>query len=581
MARRPTAIRLNCLTPHANRRFRQNLRSVASVLPHHAAMKAAAVSVARTAVPSLFVSDRFAMPRVAATVAVIATVIALAFGLRAADLSTYGFSEDEINKVRAIETYRAGHLSANGEHPMLMKLAMLASVEASRTWNRVAPAEAAIAIETAVRLPNAVVGAAIAAALFAVCNVLFGPAIATMAALLWAFDVNAIAINRIGKEDTFALFFFLVAVWCYEVAKQQGGANLVVAQRWYTAAGAAFGLMLASKYFPQYLGVYALFNVLTNRTPGENRPLKLRYYGAMVAAFVVANVAILAPATWQYGIAYLCDGTLVHHGYPFAGRLYPNTKWLWQHGVPVTFYLRMLATKVPLVVLGAVVPGAIELLRRRRERGFALVAMWFGLFFVGYSLSAVKFIRYALPLFAAIDIVAAIGVVAGIRWLLRKSWLLPITRVTFAGLALTVCVSGAFLAARSAAPFPSLFRNGIGEVLAPAGATFPEETYDFGVREAVAAIAPIAQPGAAIISDAPNVVSYYVGLSGRPDLRVRSLSTDGLPRDGRPSFVIVQPEHLTFENQELVAKLAQTRSPWRVFRAADAIAARVYVLPRS
>jgi hypothetical protein len=521
------------------------------------------------------------MPRVAATVAVIATVIALALGLRAANLSTYGFSEDEINKVHAIDDYRAGRLWANGEHPMLMKLAMLASVETSRAWNRIAPEESAIAIETAIRLPNAFVGAAIAAALFGVCNVLFGSAIATMAALFWAFDVNAIAINRIGKEDTFALFFFLVAVWCYEVAKQRGAANLIVAQRWYTLSGAAFGLMLASKYFPQYLGVYALFNVLTDRAPGENRPLKLRYYGAMVAAFVVANVAILDPATWRYGLAYINGGTLLHHGYPFAGRLYSNTSALARDGVPTTFYLRLLATKVPLVVIGALVPGTIELLRRRRERGSLLLAVWFGLFLVGLSVPAVKFMRYALPLFAAIDVVAAIGVVAGIQWVLRKSWLLPITRVTFAGLALTVCISGTFLAARIAEPFPSLFRNGIGEALAPAGTTFPEETYDFGVREAVAAIAPIAQPGAAIVSDAPGVVSYYVGLSGRTDLRVRSLSADGLPHDGQPSFVIVQPEHLTFENQKVVEHLTQAASPWRVLRAADAIAARVYVLPRS
>jgi 4-amino-4-deoxy-L-arabinose transferase-like glycosyltransferase len=526
-------------------------------------------------------SDRFAVSRVAATAAVIAAVMALAFGLRAAALSTYGFSEDEINKVRAIEAYRAGHLSANGEHPMLMKLAMLASVDASRVWNRIVPQESTIAIETAIRLPNAVVGAATAAALFAVCDVLFGPAVAIMAALLWALDVNAIAINRIGKEDTFALFFFLAAVWCYERAKQQGTTDLVVAQRWYTAGGAAFGLMLASKYFPHYLGVYALFNVLTDRDPGENRPDKVGYYGAMVVAFLIANVAILAPATWQYAIAYLRDGTLVHHGYPFAGRLYPNTKWLWQHGVPVTFYLRMLATKVPLVVLGAVVPGAIELLRRRRERGFALVAMWFGLFFVGYSISAVKFIRYALPLFAAVDIVAAIGIVAGIRWLLRKRWLLPITRISVAAAAATVCISGTFLAEQGAAPFHSLFRNAVGEALAPAGATFPEESYDYGVREAVAEIAKTALPGAAIVSDAPGVVAYYLPLTGRSDLRVRSLSAEGLPRDGTPSFVIVQPEHLTFENQRLVAQLRRYQSPWREFAAADVIAARVYFLPRS
>jgi hypothetical protein len=84
-----------------------------------------------------------------------------------------------------------------------------------------------------------------------------------------------------------------------------------------------------------------------------------------------------------------------------------------------------------------------------------------------------------------------------------------------------------------------------------------------------------------IVSDAPGVVAYYLAHTGRTDLRVRSLSAEGLPRDGRPSFVIVQPEHLTFENQRLIARLTRVESPWREFRAADAVAARVYFLPRS
>lgn len=104
------------------------------------------------------ISDRFTVSRVAATAALIVAVTALGSGLRAAALSTYGFSKHEINKVRAIEDYRAGHLSANAEHPMLMKLAMLASVETTRVWNHVATEESAI--ESAVALPNAFAGAA-------------------------------------------------------------------------------------------------------------------------------------------------------------------------------------------------------------------------------------------------------------------------------------------------------------------------------------------------------------------------------------------------------------------------------------
>src|SRR5215831_15244246 len=214
-----------------------------------------------------------AMPRVAA---IAATVLVIAMGLsltfRTSALSTYGLSEDEINKVDAIERYRAGDFTANGEHPMLMKLAMWASVDLAGVWNDHVPIEDRIALETAIRLPNALAGAATTAALFGVAGLLFGPAVGAVASCIWAFDVNAIAINRIGKEDSFLLLFFLLAVFCYERAKRAGAVDLQRAQRWYTASGAAFGLMLASKYMPHYLGIFALFNVLTDAEPGANKP---------------------------------------------------------------------------------------------------------------------------------------------------------------------------------------------------------------------------------------------------------------------------------------------------------------------
>jgi dolichyl-phosphate-mannose-protein mannosyltransferase len=543
-------------------------------------MDAAAVPTTRTTVltPDLF--DWFAVSRVAATASFMVAVMALAFGLRAAGLSTYGFSEDEINKVRAIDEYRAGHLSANAEHPMLMKLAMLTSVQVAAAWNHIAPGDS-IPVETAIRLPNALVGAATTGALFAVADTLFGTPIAVVASMFWAVDVNAIAINRIGKEDTFALFFFLVAVAAYERAKRVGARDLVLAQRWYTASGASFGLMLASKYFPHYLGFYALFNVITDRNPGSNRPDKIRYYGAMVVAFLVANVAVLAPATWVYVIDYVHGGTVVHHGYAFAGHLYANTSVVAADGIPASYYLWILATKVPVAVLCALLPGVIELVRRRRARGSLFLLLWLGLFIVGYSLSAVKFMRYALPVFAAVDLIAAVGVVAGVQWLLRKSWLSPLTRAAAATAALTISISAPLVAVGSAEPFLSLSRNAIGERLAPAGAMFPEETYDYGIREAVSAITQIAEPGAAIVSDAPAAVAYYVEHSGRTDLRVQSLSAEGLPAADTTAFVIVQPEHLTFENREIVTHLQRTSAPWREFYAHDALAAQVFRRSRS
>ena len=520
--------------------------------------------------------ERFAISRAKARVIALAAVTCLAFGYRVVALSTYGLSEDEVNKVRAIEQYRHGDFGANAEHPMLMKLAMWGSVELADAWNHIAPPGQTLEIESAIRLPNVVAGTLTTLALFGLAELLFGTGVALVASLLWALDVNAIAINRIGKEDTFLLFFFLLAMWCYERAKRQGATDPAGAQRWYTGGGASFGLMLASKYMPHYLGIYALFNAITDRNPGANRPNKIRYYGAMLAAFVAANLAVLMPQTWQYCVQYVQGADLVHHGYLYAGQLYVTNIPISPLGVPATFYFRLLATKVPLVVLSASVAGLIEAVRRQRERGFVLLRVWLAFLLIPYSLMAAKFMRYALPMLAAIDLVAAVGFVAGIGWLLRKGWLSPVTRVTVSVLAVVVSIVALSVGQESAPPFYSLFRNAVGERLAAAGETFPEETYDYGVREAVAAIAQTAEPSAFVVSDAPGVVAHYLKTSGRSDLQARSLSGQGIPSGSKPSWVIVQDEHATFENQDVVEQLRRQSLPWREFRAGDALAAQVF-----
>lgn len=525
-------------------------------------------------------STSLAIPRARVRRLVLASAIVVAFAFRTVGLSTYGFSEDEINKVHAIQQYRAGHFVANAEHPMLMKLAMWGSVAAADGWNRIAPVDWHLPPESAIRLPNAVAGAAITLVLFGVADLLFGPAAALAAALLWAFDVNAIAINRVGKEDTFLLFFFLLAVWFYERAKRRGAVDPGGAQRWYTASGASFGLMLASKYMPHYLGIYAFFNTLTDPTPGANRPSRWRHYGAMGGAFLAANIIVLFPATWRYCLSYVQGGMLAHHGYLYAGQLYVTNIPISPLGVPAGYYFRLLATKVPLVVLAAVVPGLIQLVRRRHERGFVLLRVLLVFVLVPYSLMAAKFIRYSLPMLATLDLLAAVGMVAGIGWLLRKGWLSPVTRVSVATLAVAVSVVGLVTAPPSIAPYYSLFQNGIGARQAAAAATFPEETYDFGVREAVGAIVRAAEPSAVIVTDAPAVAAHYLDASGRSDIRVRSLSADGIPDGSHEVWVITQDEHTTFENHLVVQQLRQQSAPWREIHAGDALAVQVFRIGR-
>jgi len=498
---------------------------------------------------------------------------------RTVQLASYGFSEDEMNKVHAVEEYRHGRFGANAEHPMLMKLAMWGSVALSERWNAVAAPERTIPLETAIRLPNALAGAATTVVLFFVVELLFGVPAAIAASALWALDVNAISIGLIGKEDTFLLLFFLVAVWCYERGKRQGVTDPSAAQRWYAGSCAAFGLMLASKYMPQYLPIYALFNTLTDREPGANRPDRRWHFGAMAIAFAVANVAIFFPDTWRYCVAYVQGGMLVHHGNPYAGQLYVTNIPVSPLGIPATYYLRLIATKVPLAVLGAAFAGGIELIRRRHERGFVLLRVFLLFLLIPYSLMAAKFLRYALPMYALIDILAGVGVVTGVAWLLRKGWLSRPVRIVTAGAAIGVLAVSAVTAPASASPFYSLSQNAIGERLASPAVTFPEETYDFGVREAVSAIARSAAPAAVIVSDAPEVVSYYLKLSARPDLRVASLSAAGIPSREAEVWVIVQDEHLTFENQLLVWQLRRT-APWLEIDAGRARAAQVFRIER-
>jgi hypothetical protein len=511
-----------------------------------------------------------------ANVVILVCATMVAATVRIGGLAAYGFSADEINKVRAIEQYRAGRFGANAEHPMLMKLAMLGSVELSETWNRIAPVDAAVPLETAVRLPNAVAGALTTAVLFGVADLLFGGTVAAAVAMIWAFDVNAIAINRIGKEDTFLLLFFLTAVYCYERAKQLGKTGSESTQRWYTLSGAAFGLMLASKYMPHLIGVYALFNLLTDTEPGDNRPDRVRHCGAMAATFVAANVTILLPSTWRYFVSYVAGDMLQHHGYLYAGALYVTNVPISPLGVPATFYLRLLVTKVPIVVLAALVAGAIELVRRRHERGFVLLRVLAVFVIVPYSLMAAKFLRYSLPMVATVDLIAAVGLVSGIEWLLRKGWLSPLTRAAAAAATAAIFAAGIVLAQQTAAPYYSLFRNAIGERVNARPTAFPEETYDYGVREAADRIAAVAAPSAAIVSDADGVVAHYLREQRRSDIAVESLSAHGFDARGRDTWVIVQDEHLTFENQQLVAQLRARQAPWREIGIDGRAAAQVF-----
>ncbi len=494
--------------------------------------------------------------------------LAGALAARVTSLDATGFSEDEMDKLRGAQAYSHGDFAFDGEHPALMKLAVLGSLEAASVWNaHKPPRAAAIRTETAVRLPNALAGAAIALVLFLLVEQWFTTMAGVIAAWLWAFDVNAIAVNRIAKEDTFALLFLLVASLCYEWAKRIGRVDPRRAQRWFAAAGAAFGLMLASKYLPYLVGIHILYFRIAEPHPGPNRADKPTYFGAMALAFLLANFPVLLPGNWATIAGFVSERAVQHTGYVFQNRLWPNTLSSTPAGLPPWFYFAELLTKIPVPVLAASAIGVWRL-SRRRDRGAVFVLTFVLLTLLPYSLVATKFLRYMLPTLAMLDIAAAVAIADGLTSLSRVRSAAARRVAAIAAAAALMAPLAAWLQAR---PLSALYRNVIGARVSPNRLWFaPDELYDAGLREAVTDVARIAPRNARLVTDAPAVAAFYAAAAGRGDLRVARPERD-TPRPD--DWFIVQQGRLYFENYAAVAK-ARERPPVlavdvKGFRAAE------------
>jgi hypothetical protein len=349
-------------------------------------------------------------------------LVLLGFGLRVNQLGAQGFAEDEMNKLDAVRAYQRGDFTANGEHPMVMKVLMWGSLNAFPASD-----------EVALRLPNALIGALTVVPLFLLTAAFFDRWTALLAAAFWAVGINAITHNRIGKEDSLLVFFMLFAFFFFVRAKQLSPADKDGRARRYAASAVSFGLMIASKYFPHYLGLNLLFhhhfharkNVSgepCGRIPGW-------FFLTIIAVFLLVNPAVLIPEVWQYLNAYLGERLLTHSGYLFAGDLYKNnmsSSPFW--GTPIYFYLLFLAIKVPLIIVGAFVVGLIVSVRRSRHVGHGFLLFMFLFWIVPYSLIGGKWLRYTLSLMPFVYMLAAVGIVGLIRFVQKY---VPQTR--FAG----------------------------------------------------------------------------------------------------------------------------------------------------
>ncbi len=149
--------------------------------------------------------------------AILALSIIIGFGFRVSNLGAESLGEDEFNKLETVADYRANGVTAkNGEHPMLMKSSQTISIIVFEKWNALFPSMQ-VSTEAALRFPCTLLGALTSLLLFIVISELFGVEIGLITAVLWAFDPSAIGFNRIAKEDSFLLFFFLFLLLCLQI----------------------------------------------------------------------------------------------------------------------------------------------------------------------------------------------------------------------------------------------------------------------------------------------------------------------------------------------------------------------------
>lgn len=554
------------------------------------------VVVAAAAAPPRAAAPAWARESQWAVSAALVALLCLGFGLRLSGISAIGFAEDEINKLEAVRAYEQGDIRPNAEHPMLMKALIYVSMHAAHRWNAWAanPGDAIQALnisdEAALRFPNILFGALTVLPLFLLTVAFFDRRSALVASALWACGINAITYNRIAKEDTLLVFFMLFAFYFYVRAKQAGAREQKTKQRNYILSGAAFGLMFASKYFPHYFGLNALYHHyfrVREPEPGESSGRTPRvFYLVIPIVFLIANPVVLLPQTWNYLQSYTSGQLLTHTGYLMGEHLYKNTMSATPFkGTPFYFYLLYLAIKVPLPVLAAFLVGLVECVRRRRNPGHAFLLFMFLFWIVPYSLMGAKWLRYTLSLMPFVYMIAAVGILALVRFLaslLSRRGILTTERAArlLSIVAVLVFIVAPAWTAYANRPHYAAYTNALGG--GRAGYYFPhDEFYDDGLREAIRFVCQEAPPNALLAHETPGVVRYYLERYGRTDLQSRALSEPGFNLSDAPatSFFIVQRGRTYFENQE---KVKEVRARYRkVFEISvhGTNAVEVYALP--
>ena len=516
----------------------------------------------------------------------LAILVLAGFGFRVAGLSAEGLSEDELNKLNAVADYRANGLTgANGEHPMLMKSLQAATIILAEKWNNGSFAAArpghSIAPETALRLPGAIFGALSTLLIFLIAAELFGVEVALISAALWAFDPAAIGFNRVAKEDSFLLFFFLLANVFWLRGQRVAESTDQNPNKYYWATAASYGAMVASKYVPHLFAIsmcyYWMFQNLPETRWRLGKKRILTVFAIMGIVFLILSPTVLLPETWKQMGLFAGGKRVVHDGYEFMDTLYTQRFSDWLSGIPVYFYFVFTAVKLPLLTLLGFVVGLPLLFRRKLGDGRYFILFWFMLWVVAFCFPGGKFTRYYTTVLPAVLITSALGIQFAGRWLGKR-----ISNYVTASLAVVV-IASSVISSVHAAPHFRLFTNSIGGGDARAGFYFPhDEFYDASMRDVMAEIATRARTGARVASESPSLASYYAERQNRSDLINVSLSDpEALKQLATGDFIIVARGRRYFSNDAIISALRDRATPIINLNLGPVPSAKVYELDQT
>jgi hypothetical protein len=525
-------------------------------------------------------------------ISALALIILVGFGFRAVNLGAEGLSEDELNKLHAVEDYRAhGLTAANGEHPMLMKALLTASVVVAEYWNASSFVSSRpslhISMEAALRLPGVILGALTSLLIFLIVSELFGIEVALISAALWAFDPSGIGFNRIAKEDTFFLFFFLLAnvFWLKGQRIAESGEGRPKLYYWATAV--AFGAMLASKYLPHFMAISGSYYYIFQGIPATRwrmgKKKWLLFFAIMGVAFLIFNPTILLPDTWREMKIFAGEKRIGHDSYEFMGSLHRNQMTLWLKGSPWYFYYVFMGVKISLPIIIGFLIGLPLLFRKSLGDGRFFILFWLFYWFLPFTVLGGKFTRYFTMALPVVLITSAIGIHFVARLVAQRvgNYAKNDSAKTFVRACVASCVLAfPLVAAASVAPYYRLYTNVLGGGRERAGDYFPhDEFYDAPLRETMSEIARRARPNARVASETPGLVTHYGQLAGRNDLISLSLSDKEAMRQFETGdVVIVARGRRYFSNEAFVARLQETSEPVAIISLGEVPAVRIYIL---